>query len=57
MSFRQAGENFLATIAWLVGALGVIAPLGLAALGLARLLGPVWRRMRRTKHARVPAKE
>jgi hypothetical protein len=50
-SFRQAGENFLATLAWLVGALGVIVPVGLAAFGLARLLEPVWRRMKRTRRA------
>jgi hypothetical protein len=50
-SFRQAGENFLATLAWLVGALGVIVPVGLAAFGFARLLGPVWMRMKRTRRA------
>ncbi len=48
-SFRKTGENFLATLAWLIGTVGVIVPLGIAVFGLARLLGPVWRRMKRTR--------
>lgn len=56
-SFRRTGDNFLATLSWLIEAIGVIVPLGLAAFGSARLARPVWRWMRRAKHARIPAKE
>lgn len=54
-SFRTAGENFLETLAWLIGAMGVMVPLGFAVFGLGRLLRPVWRMMRRAGHARLPA--
>ena len=54
-SFGQAGENFVATLAWLVASLGVIVPVGVAGFVFVRLSRPVWRRFRRVRKTAAAA--